>query len=95
MQRSKSHSRLRAPLYSLLWLPMIAATALLWVQAMYRGQVISYGQGVLAAIVSARRMRAARTVIQATRTVKAGEIAAALAWSPLKLLTRAIVLRRS
>lgn len=84
-----------APLYGLLWLPMAFATLMLWVQAMYRGQVISYGQGVLAAIVSARRMKAARAVIQAGRTASTGEIAAALAWSPLKLLTRAIVLRRS
>lgn len=84
-----------APLYGLLWLPMMLATLMLWVQAMYRGQVISYGQGVLAAMVSARRMRAARDVIQAARTVRARDIAAALAWSPLKLLTRAIVLRRS
>ena len=83
-----------APLYALLWLPMIAATALLWVQAMYRGQVIAYGQGVLAAIVSSRRMKAARAVIQASRTARARDIAVALTWSPLKLLTRAIVLRR-
>lgn len=84
-----------APLHALLWLPMAGATLLLWVQAMYRGQVIAYGQGVLAALVSWRRMGAARAAIQAARTAPAGRIAAALAWSPLKLLTRAIVLRRS
>jgi N-acetylglucosaminyl-diphospho-decaprenol L-rhamnosyltransferase len=80
-------------LFWLLILPHLGATLLLWAHTAWRGAGRAYGRGLLDGIKGLGPVWAARANIQATRTVSLTALLYQFAWSPLSLLTRAIVLR--
>jgi N-acetylglucosaminyl-diphospho-decaprenol L-rhamnosyltransferase len=81
-------------LFWLLLLPHIAATLLLWAHSAWRGAGPAYGRGLRDALAGLPTVWAQRRRIQATRTVSLSSLLGQFAWSPLTLLTRAIVLRK-
>jgi N-acetylglucosaminyl-diphospho-decaprenol L-rhamnosyltransferase len=80
-------------LFWLLVIPHIAATALLWAHTAYRGAGKSYGRGLRDGLVGLPRVWRQRKRIQSHRQVTLFDLLTQFAWSPLTLLTRAIVLR--
>jgi GT2 family glycosyltransferase len=83
-----------APLFWLLLLPHIAATLLLWGHTTWRGAGAAYGRGLRDGCTDLARVWRQRRVIQQRRRVGLLPLLRQLAWSPMTLLTRAIVLRR-
>jgi N-acetylglucosaminyl-diphospho-decaprenol L-rhamnosyltransferase len=81
-------------LFWLLLLPHIGATLLLWAHTAWRGAGEAYGRGLRDGMAGLSQVWAQRRVIQKTRRVKLTALLVQFAWSPLSLLTRAIVLRR-
>lgn len=82
------------PLFWLMLLPHIGATLLLWAHTAWRGAGRAYGKGLADGIAGLPVIWQARRAIQAKRTVPLGNLLSQFAWSPLALLTRAIVLRK-
>ena len=81
-------------LFWLLVLPHICATLLLWAHTALRGAGAAYGRGLYDGLSGLGAVFNARQSIQKTRTVGFFALLAQFAWSPLTLVTRAIVLRR-
>jgi N-acetylglucosaminyl-diphospho-decaprenol L-rhamnosyltransferase len=82
------------PLLALLMLPHIGATLVLWLHTAWRGAGAAYGRGVRDGIASLPLVWQQRRSIQSARKVKLSALLRQFAWSPLALLTRAIVLRK-
>lgn len=66
-----------------------AATLALWLSAARFGQLALFGGAVLEALGDWPVLMAKRRTVQATRTVSTLTVARAMAWNPLRLLTRA------
>jgi N-acetylglucosaminyl-diphospho-decaprenol L-rhamnosyltransferase len=81
-------------LFWLLVLPHLAATLLLWAHTAWRGAGGAYGRGLRDGLAHLPTVWAARSSIQQTRKVTLRALLRQFAWSPLTLLTRAIVLRK-
>jgi N-acetylglucosaminyl-diphospho-decaprenol L-rhamnosyltransferase len=81
-------------LFWLLLVPHLTATLLLWAHCAWRGAGPAYGRGLHDGIADLPRVWAQRRAIQAARTATLLSLLAQFAWSPLTLLTRAIVLRK-
>jgi N-acetylglucosaminyl-diphospho-decaprenol L-rhamnosyltransferase len=81
-------------LFWLLLLPHFGATVLLWAHTAWRGAGAAYGRGLRDGLAGLPQVWAQRRQIQSQRKVKYGELMRQFAWSPLSLLTRAIVLRK-
>lgn len=82
------------PLFWVLLLPHIAATVLLWAHTAWRGAGTAYGGGLRDALAGLPTVWAQRREIQSKRVVKLGTLSRQFCWSPLSLLTRALVLRK-
>ncbi len=80
-------------LFWLLLLPHTAATLLLWAHTAWRGAGRAYGRGLFDGLRGLGPVIAARKAIQARRTTAYSDLRKQFAWSPISLLTRAIVLR--
>jgi N-acetylglucosaminyl-diphospho-decaprenol L-rhamnosyltransferase len=81
-------------LFWLMLLPHIAATLLLWAHTTWRGAGPAYTRGLRDGVAGLAKTWAQRRVIQAKRTVPLSALLKQFAWSPLTLLSRAIVLRK-
>jgi GT2 family glycosyltransferase len=81
-------------LLALFVLPHLAATLLLWAHTAWRGAGAAYGRGLRDGLAGLPRVWQQRRVLQAARKVKLRALLRQFAWSPLSLLTRAIVLRK-
>jgi N-acetylglucosaminyl-diphospho-decaprenol L-rhamnosyltransferase len=82
------------PLFWLLLVPHIGATLLLWAHTAWRGAGAAYGRGLRDGVAGLPHVWTQRRAIQGSRTVKLAALLRQFAWSPLSLLTRAIVLRK-
>jgi N-acetylglucosaminyl-diphospho-decaprenol L-rhamnosyltransferase len=82
------------PLFAIMLLPHIAATLLLWAHTAWRGAGGAYGRGLLDGLAGLSQVWGQRKAIQHARNVKLIALLHQFAWSPLSLLTRAIVLRK-
>jgi N-acetylglucosaminyl-diphospho-decaprenol L-rhamnosyltransferase len=80
-------------LFWLLVIPHMAATLLLWAHTAWRGAGGAYGRGLKDAIAGLGPVWRARKSIQSSRKVGYTSLLAQFAWSPMTLLTRAVVLR--
>jgi N-acetylglucosaminyl-diphospho-decaprenol L-rhamnosyltransferase len=83
-----------APLFWLLLLPHIAATLLLWGHTAWRGAGAAYGRGLKDGCAALPKVWRQRRIIQKGRGVGLLSLLRQFAWSPITLLTRAIVVRR-
>jgi GT2 family glycosyltransferase len=81
-------------LFWLFLLPHIGATLLLWAHTAWRGTGDAYGRGLRDGLRGLPNVWQARRAIQQGRKVSLKALLRQLAWSPLALLRRAIVLRR-
>jgi N-acetylglucosaminyl-diphospho-decaprenol L-rhamnosyltransferase len=81
-------------LFWLMLLPHIGATLLLYAHTAWRGAGPSYGRGLRDGLAGLPAVWRQRRAIQAKRVVKFGSLLRQFAWSPMSLLTRAIVLRK-
>jgi N-acetylglucosaminyl-diphospho-decaprenol L-rhamnosyltransferase len=82
------------PLFWALLLPHIGATLLLWAHTAWRGAGAAYGHGLGDGLAAMSAVWRQRRGIQSTRQIKVSEILKQFCWSPVSLLTRAIVLRK-
>jgi N-acetylglucosaminyl-diphospho-decaprenol L-rhamnosyltransferase len=83
-----------AALFWLLLVPHLAATLLLWAHTAWRGAGAAYGRGLRDALAGLSKVWAQRRLIQRSRKLGLFALLRQFAWSPLTLLTRAIVLRK-
>jgi N-acetylglucosaminyl-diphospho-decaprenol L-rhamnosyltransferase len=81
-------------LFWLMLLPHIGATLLLWAHTAWRGAGPAYGRGLRDGLAGLSRVWRQRRLIQKSRKVSLSALLGQFAWSPMTLLTRAIVLRR-
>jgi N-acetylglucosaminyl-diphospho-decaprenol L-rhamnosyltransferase len=81
-------------LFWLMLLPHTGATLLLWAHTAWRGAGTAYTRGLGDALTGLPDIWQQRRTIQRRRTVPASALLRQFAWSPLSLLTRAIVLRK-
>jgi N-acetylglucosaminyl-diphospho-decaprenol L-rhamnosyltransferase len=81
-------------LFWLLLVPHLVATLLLWAHTAWRGAGPAYGRGLGDALAGLSKVWAQRRLIQRSRQVGFIALLGQFAWSPLTLLTRAIVLRK-
>lgn len=75
-------------------LPHIAATLLLFAHTAWRGAGASYARGLRDGVSALPQVWRQRRAIQSKKLVSNVALLRQFAWSPLSLLTRAIVLRR-
>jgi N-acetylglucosaminyl-diphospho-decaprenol L-rhamnosyltransferase len=80
-------------LFWLMVLPHLAATLLLWAHTAWRGAGRAYGRGLIDGLRGLGPVIAARKTIQAERSISNMALVRQFAWSPMSLLTRAVVLR--
>jgi N-acetylglucosaminyl-diphospho-decaprenol L-rhamnosyltransferase len=81
-------------LFWLMLVPHIAATLLLFAHTAWRGAGAAYGRGLSDGLAALPRVWRQRWAIQKSTQVSFVALLRQFAWSPLSLLTRAIVLRR-
>jgi N-acetylglucosaminyl-diphospho-decaprenol L-rhamnosyltransferase len=81
-------------LFWVMLLPHLGATLLLYAHTAWRGAGAAYGRGLHHALASLPQVWQQRQAIQRSRKVKLGALLRQFAWSPMTLLTRAIVLRK-